>query len=155
MALETRSDIPSATGPSPQPTAADVMTASPRTCSPFSTVLEAVLIFRDADCGAVPVLDAGRVVGILTDRDVALALAEHPDLSRQAVADIMTQGVVSVRPETPLAEVRDACTQHGVRRVLVTDAQDQLLGIVAWADLAPALPDAEVGRVVSDVVTQP
>ena len=40
-------------------TAADVMTAAPRTCSRFSTVLEAVMIFRDADCGAVPVLEEG------------------------------------------------------------------------------------------------
>ena len=54
-------------------TAADVMTASPRTCSTFSTVLEAVLIFRDNDCGAVPILAEGKPVAILTDRDVALA----------------------------------------------------------------------------------
>jgi CBS domain-containing protein len=147
---------PSGTTPArPRQTAADVMTPNPRTCSPFSTVLEAVLIFRDANCGAVPVLDAGRTVGILTDRDVALALAEHPDLTRQPVGDLMTQGVVSVRPETPLPEVRAACTEHSVRRVLVTDAQDQLLGIIAWADLAPALSDTEVGRVVSEVLTQP
>ena len=58
-------------------TAADVMTPNPRTCSTFSSVLEAVMIFRDADCGAVPVLDDGKPVGVLTDRDVALALAEH------------------------------------------------------------------------------
>ena len=60
----------------PALTAADVMTASPRTCSTFSTVLEAVMIFRDADCGVVPVLEDGKPVGVLTDRDVALALAE-------------------------------------------------------------------------------
>ena len=41
-------------------TAADVMTATPRTCSTFSTVLEAVMIFRDNDCGAVPILDGGQ-----------------------------------------------------------------------------------------------
>ena len=71
---------PSAPAPSRR-TAADLMTPNPRTCSPFSSVLEAVLIFRDADCGAGPVVDAGQPVGILTDRDVALALADHPDLA--------------------------------------------------------------------------
>ena len=60
-------------------TAADVMTPSPRTCSNFSTVLEAVLIFRDADCGLVPVLEDGKPIGVLTDRDVALALIDHGD----------------------------------------------------------------------------
>ena len=63
-------------------TAADVMTAAPLTCSTFSTVLEAVMIFRDADCGAVPILEEGRPVGILTDRDVALSLAEYPRCGR-------------------------------------------------------------------------
>ena len=59
-------------------TAADVMTANPRTCSAFSTVLEASLLFHDVGCGAVPVVDAGRPIGILTDRDVALAVANNP-----------------------------------------------------------------------------
>ncbi len=136
-------------------TAADVMTANPRSCSPFSTVLEAVMIFRDADCGAVPVIDAGKAVGILTDRDVALSLAQFPDVATRPVADVMTRGVVSVRPETPLAEVRASFSQNSVRRLLVTDAQDQVLGIVAWADLAANAPVTEVGRVVSEVVTQP
>ena len=58
----------------PTLTVAEVMTAAPRTCSPFSTVLEAVMIFRDADCGAIPIIEAGKPIGILTDRDVALAI---------------------------------------------------------------------------------
>ncbi len=60
-------------------TAADVMTAPPRTCSIFSTVLEAVMIFRDNDCGAVPILEKGKAVAVLTDRDVALAIGTFPD----------------------------------------------------------------------------
>ena len=65
-------------------TAADVMTTSPRTCSTFSTVLEAVMIFRETDCGAVPILAEGKPVAILTDRDVALAIGEFPDLVESA-----------------------------------------------------------------------
>jgi len=52
-------------------TAADLITPGPRTCSPFSTVTEAALIFRDENCGALPVVENGRPVGMLTDRDVA------------------------------------------------------------------------------------
>ena len=60
--------------------AGDMMTPDPRTCSSFSSVLEAVMIFRQADCGIVPVLEDGRPVGVLTDRDVALAVGEYQDL---------------------------------------------------------------------------
>ena len=88
------------TGTAKFPTAAEVMTAGPRTCSTFSTVLEAVLIFRDADCGAVPVLDDGKPVGLLTDRDVALGLAEHGEnLGLLPVTELMTHGVVAVSPD--------------------------------------------------------
>jgi CBS domain-containing protein len=140
----------------PRPlTAADVMTPGPRTCSPFSTVIEAVLIFRDADCGAVPVVDAGEPVGILTDRDVALALADVPDLSRRPVSDIMTRGAVVVRPEATLAEVAEQFGASAVRRLLVADSAGQLLGIIAFADVAPHLPDRDLGAVVTEVVERP
>lgn len=140
----------------PRPmTAADVMTPSPRTCSPFSSVLEAVLIFRDADCGAVPVVDAGQPVGILTDRDVALALADHPDLAALPVSEVMTQGTITVRPDATLHEVMEQLTAHAVRRVLVADDSGLLLGVIAWSDLAARITDCDVGAVVTDIVQQP
>ena len=53
--------------------AADVMTPSPRTCSRFSRVIEAVMIFKDEDCGMIPVVEEGKPIGVVTDRDVALS----------------------------------------------------------------------------------
>jgi len=137
-------------------TAADLMTPNPRTCSSFSTVLEAVLIFRDADCGAVPVLVDGKPAGVLTDRDVALALAEYGErLPSLPVNEIMTPGVVAVDPDTSLSEVIEKFGDRGVRRLLVIDANGQLVGIIAWADVAPHVPDRTIGQVVSEVVEQP
>jgi CBS domain-containing protein len=133
-------------------TAADVMTPSPRTCSPFSTVLEAVLIFRDADCGAVPVVDAGIPVGILTDRDVALALADYPDLASRPVSEVMTRDVVTVAPDTPIDDVKTQFTANRVRRLVVADPDGTIVGIISWADVAPCIPDNEVGEVVTDTV---
>src|SRR3954468_11879272 len=80
-------------------TAADIMTPSPRTCSNFSTVLEAVMIFRDADCGLVPVLENGKPIGVLTDRDVALALIDHgARLPSMSMAEVMSRGIASIPP---------------------------------------------------------
>jgi len=137
-------------------TAADLMTASPRTCSSFSSVLEAVMIFRDADCGAVPILDDGKPSGVLTDRDVALALATYGErLPGLSVSEIMTKGVVAVAPDDPLGEVVERFGQDGVRRLLVIDAQGQLVGVIAWSDVAPHVTDRTLGRAVSEVVEQP
>jgi len=138
------------------PTAADIMTPSPRTCSTFSSVLEAVLIFRDEDCGAVPVLEDGKPVGVLTDRDVALAVADSgPNLATRPVSEIMTRGVVSVLPEDGIDTITARFGDKGVRRLLVIDAEGQLRGILAWADLASYLPEQGIGRVVTDVVEHP
>lgn len=136
-------------------TAAEVMTPSPRTCSPFSTVAEAALIFRDEDCGAVPVLDQAKPVGVLTDRDVALALTQYPDLSARPVSDVMIGGVATVPTTATLDEIAGQFADRKVRRLLVLDGEGLLTGIVAWADLLPHLPDRAVGQVVSAVIDPP
>jgi CBS domain-containing protein len=143
-----------ATQSSSRQTAADLMTPNPRTCSSFSTVLEAVLIFRDADCGAVPVLEDGKPVGVVTDRDVALALAVHGErLPGVSVSEVMARGIVSVSPSDFIEVVLERIGDEQVRRVLVVDPEGQLLGIIAWADIAPYVPPGTLGRAVEEVVT--
>jgi CBS domain-containing protein len=132
-------------------TAADVMTTNPRTCSAYSSVLEASVLFQDADCGAVPVVDGGRPIGILTDRDVALAVANNPDLGNLPVADFMSKDVISVAPDAPLEEVGALFSQHAIHRLLVVDSAGQLQGIIAWSDLAPHISEASLGRLVGGV----
>jgi CBS domain-containing protein len=134
-------------------TAADVMTSNPRTCSPFSTVLEAVLLFRDADCGAVPVLDGGKPVGVLTDRDVALALADYEGrLPGLPVGEIMSKAAITIAPDASLDAVLEQFGDRGVRRLQVVGADNRLRGIIGWADVAPHAPDVKIGRAVSEVV---
>ena len=144
------------TGTAKLPTAAEVMTPGPRTCSTFSSVLEAVLIFRDADCGAVPVLQDGKPVGLLTDRDVALGLAEHGEgLGMLPVTDLMTHGVVAVGPGDDLQAIAAKFADKGVRRLLVIDAENQLVGIIAWSDIASYFPKQVIGEVVTEVIQHP
>lgn len=136
-------------------TAADVMTANPRTCSAFSSVLEASVLFQDADCGAVPIVDGGQPVGILTDRDVALAVANNPELGIRPVSEFMNKDLVSVAPDAPLEEVAATFGEHGVHRLLVVDTAGQLQGIIAWSDLAPHMSERSLGHLVSEVVERP
>jgi predicted transcriptional regulator len=136
-------------------TAADVMTAAPRTCSTYSTVLEAVMIFRDNNCGAVPILDEGKPVAILTDRDVALAISDFPDLANQTVGAIMTRGIVAVAPDDRLEDVCAILRKECVRRTLVVDSSGLVTGIIGWTDIAAVVSDRMMGRVVKDVVAAP
>ena len=136
-------------------TAGDVMTAAPRTCSTFSTVLEAVMIFRDNDCGAVPILEEGKPVAILTDRDVALAISEFPDLANQPVSAIITPGIVSVAAADRLrACVRSAAIAGRPANAGRRFGRD-VVGIIGWADIAPVLSDRMMGQVVRDAVAPP
>ncbi|GAC1466427.1 MAG: CBS domain-containing protein [Isosphaeraceae bacterium] len=137
-------------------TAADVMTRGPLTCDIRSPVLDAVRIFRQADCGAVPVLDLDKLVGVLTDRDVALALAEHEDtLINLPVGAITVPGVVTVNQDLPLSEVIARFGDRAVRRLLVTDAAGTLVGIIGWADVAVHATDLALGKSIAQIVKAP
>jgi len=135
--------------------AADVMTSAPRTCSRFSRVIEAVMIFKDEDCGIIPVVEEGKPIGVVTDRDVALALATHDNLVDRPVADIMTTRIVSVSPETPLSEVAATFAQEAVRRLMVVGGDGQLVGVIGLKDVGDQLPNRVVGQVVATIVEEP
>lgn len=131
----------------------DAMTASPRSCSPASTVLEAAMLMRDAACGVVPVTDGGRPVGILTDRDIALALPDREaGLPTTPVSDLMSDRLVTVDRDATIESAMEKLGGEGVRRVLVVDADGLLAGILSWVDLVPHLSERGIGRVVSRVV---
>jgi len=152
---DQESDSTDTTGGRGARVAADVMTTSPRTCSRFSRVIEAVMIFKDEDCGMVPVVEEGKPIGVVTDRDVALALGSFDNLVDRPVADIMTTRIVSVGPQTPLADAASMFVQEGVRRLLVVDSDGQLLGVIGWKDVGDELPNRVVGQVVSSIVEEP
>lgn len=131
---------------------ADAMTVGPRTCSPFSSIVEAALIFRDADCGVIPVTEDGFPIGVLTDRDVALALPEHNgSLANVSVADLMTKNVVIIESDATLATAVERLGDRGIRRLLVVDSDNHLVGVLSWTDLVPYLSERGLGQVVTRI----
>jgi len=122
-----------------QPVAADVMSSSTQTCSTFSTVIEAVLIFKDEGRGVVPVVEEGKPRGIVTARDIALAIANHANLTAQPVSEVMTKEVIQVPGDTPLEQVVRAFLLEGVRHLIVVNAEGDYLGVIGWTDLTPYL----------------
>jgi len=120
-------------------TAADVTSPVARTCSPFSTVTEAVLIFKENDSDVVPVVDAGKPVGVVVDRDVALAVADAPDLAGRPVSEVMATGFPTIPAAAPIEEVARAMTAAGARLALAVDEEENLVGLIFWHDLARRL----------------
>lgn len=138
----------------------DLMTRDPVCCLPETTAREAAALMRDNDCGAIPVvenLENRELVGIVTDRDLAvrgLAEGKGPDTR---VADLMTVEPVGTAPGDEVETVREVMIRERVRRVVVLEGERRVVGIVAQADLAredAAASDREVGRIV-EAISEP
>ena len=113
----------------------EVMTSNPRCVSPDDSIRSAACIMRDEDTGAVPVVENGRAVGIVTDRDIVVrAVAEGGQLDRP-VRDIVTGSLVSASPDMSTREAAELMSEHQIRRLAVVE-NERLVGIVSIGDLA-------------------
>jgi CBS domain-containing protein len=113
----------------------DVMTHNPRTVSPQDSIQNAARIMRDEDTGVVPVVDNGKPVGVITDRDIVVrAVAEGSQLNRP-VRDIVTNELVAATPDMSVSEATELMSAHQVRRLPVVE-NNRLVGIVSIGDIA-------------------
>jgi CBS domain-containing protein len=140
--------------------ASELMTASPCCCSTDDSLQDVARIMRDNDCGSVPVVDdSGCVVGIVTDRDLAVrALAEGKE-SDATVRDVMTLSPCCCGPDDDVRDVERTMTDNQVRRVPIVDATGCCVGIVAQADLALAAERRRVSEheiaIVVEKISEP
>lgn len=125
-----------------------VMTSPVVTCAPGETLHRAAQIMWEHDCGAVPVVDGeGRAVGVITDRDLTMgAYTQGLPLVAIPVGRVAASVVHSVPVEASLDEVAALMSARGVRRVVVTGAGREVLGIVALADIARHVASLGSGR---------
>ena len=114
----------------------DVMTHDPRTVEVGDTLAEAARVMREADVGAVLVVDEGRVTGIITDRDIVVrAVADGRDPQSTTVRDASSADVVTVTPDQNLDEAARLMQEHDVRRMPVVQ-EGRPAGILSLGDLA-------------------
>jgi len=113
----------------------DVMTPNPRTVRPEDSIQSAAQIMRDEDTGAVPVVDKGRTIGMVTDRDIVVrAVADGGQLNRP-VSEIVTSAVITATPEMSTREASQLMSEHQIRRLPVVEGE-RLVGIVSLGDIA-------------------
>ncbi len=136
----------------------EIMTRDPACCSPDQTVQDAARLMQDYDCGCIPVVDdTRRLLGVITDRDLAcrcLAAGLGPDTS---VAEIMSLSPSCCAPDDDLQYVERIMEERQVRRVPVVGRQGECVGMVSQADVVRAaersaqVSDREVARLVERV----
>jgi CBS domain-containing protein len=117
--------------------ARDVMTKNATCVEPGERVVDAAKKLSQLDVGSLPVCDGGRLVGIITDRDIVVrVLAEDQNVTEAVVEDAMSDDVVSVYEDDDINTLVKRMEEHEVRRMPVINRDSELVGIVALADLA-------------------
>ena len=138
----------------------DIMTPDPACCLRETTARDAARLMVEYDCGAIPVVESmekRKLVGIVTDRDIAVrgvAEGKGPDTR---VEELMTESPVAADPDDEIETVREVMIREQVRRVPVAGRDGVIAGIIAQADLAredAAASDREVGRIV-EAISEP
>jgi CBS domain-containing protein len=129
----------------------DVMTQNPTSCDPSATVVDAAKVMASEDVGSVPVVKDGRLAGVVTDRDIVVrVLAESRDPNSTTVGEIASSDLETVSPDDDLNTALRKMASSKVRRLPVVDG-DELVGIVAQADVARQGNDSETGQVVEEI----
>jgi len=129
----------------------EVMTRNVRACEPNATVAEAAQVMAREDVGPVPIVEDGRLVGLVTDRDIVVrVVAEGRDPNATTVKEIASTELVTVSPDDNLDEALNLLARRQVRRLPVVEG-DRLVGIVAQADIARLGKDKQTGEVVEEI----
>lgn len=120
----------------------DAMTGAVRSVRPSATLAEAIGVMWDADCGIVPAVnERGEVVGVVTDRDIAIALGTRGKTAAQVqVSDVMSTAVVGCAPEDTLTDALATMQKHKVHRLPVLGIGGVLLGMLSINDIVLAAP---------------
>lgn len=129
----------------------EVMSIDPATVAPSTPVAEAARLLKHHDVGSLPVVESGRLTGIVTDRDIVLrVIAEQRDPAAVTVADIASSAPATVRPDQQLDDALRVMAKQQVRRLPVVE-HDRVVGILAQADMATAADDARTGETVEQI----
>ncbi|HEU4586608.1 MAG TPA: CBS domain-containing protein [Gemmatimonadaceae bacterium] len=135
-----------------------MMTSNPACVTPEESARDAARLMKENDCGLIPVVESResmRLVGVITDRDIAVRLVGDGKGADTKVSEVMSRDPSCASPDTDVGEVERIMSERQVRRVPIVDSAGRLEGIVAQADLAlsdsAGVSDREVARTVERI----
>jgi len=114
----------------------DLMTPDPITCLPSTNLAAAASLMLQGDCGILPIVENGRIRGVVTDRDLFIALGTRDQRpSAMTVGDVMQGPLFTCNPDDDVESVLDVMKEHAIRRVPVEGFGGTVLGIVSMNDI--------------------
>lgn len=117
----------------------DIMTKEPACCHPNTNLAEAAALMWNKDCGVLPVVDDGRLTGIITDRDICIAAGTRGrGTADMAVKDVATRGVQACAPDDGMHVALAIMRRAKVRRLPVVNAAGKVEGVIALNDIVLA-----------------
>jgi CBS domain-containing protein len=139
-----------------------LMTRNPCTVTPDTPVSEAARLMREEDVGIVPVVERiggaetrGRLIGVVTDRDIAVRHVAAGRATDTPVRDVMSGGVKTASPDDSVETVMALMGREQVRRIPIVDERGSLVGVVSQGDLARKAKDATRVEKTVERISQP
>jgi CBS domain-containing protein len=130
----------------------ELMTPNPRTIEAGRPITETAKLMRDEDIGMVPIVEGEKLIGTITDRDIAIkVVADGKDPSTTTVREVASTNLVTIDPQQDLDEALRLMAKHQVRRLPVVEEDGKLIGVVAQADVARHSSDAQTGELVEEI----
>ena len=130
----------------------EIMTSNVRTASPDQPLQEVAAMMRDGDVGSLPVVADGKLVGIITDRDIVVRAVAEGEEASAPVSEAMTAEIYAVRPDDFVFEAIRMMGDRQVRRIPVIGESGELAGIIAMADIALEMEDErEIAETLEEI----
>lgn len=134
----------------------EIMTKSVRIATSDASLGDVAAMMRDGDMGAVPIVDSGRLVGIVTDRDIVVRAVSDGKAPETAVSEAMTSELFTVAPDDFVFEAVRLMGDKQIRRIPVVDPDGSLAGIIAMADVALEMEDQqEIAETIEEISSGP
>lgn len=135
----------------------DAMTSQVSTAAPTDTVRKVAQVMAHVETGAVPIVDdAGKVVGLVTDRDIVLRVVAEGRSFDSPISEAMSEGdVQSVKEDDILADATAKMASHQIRRLVVLNDAGKLTGILSLGDVAKDYGAKQVGKTLEEISAEP
>jgi CBS domain-containing protein len=134
----------------------DAMTSQVSTAAPTDSIRKVAQVMAHVETGVVPVVENGKVVGLVTDRDIVLRVVAEGRSFDGPISEAMSEGEVqSVQEDDVLADATAKMANHQIRRLIVLNDAGALTGILSLGDVAKDYGAKQVGKTLEDISAEP